>query len=330
MIQDRKHKLFNRSWRISVIPKNKWSDDKYSEKDAIVISSSDYGDGALKCVFNVASSLAAYNYGDITVYNMNHKTIQMIASEGGRIAIEAGYKDDDPGLIWQGYVWHSYDYRENVVDRVFTMHCVDTIAAIQSSFVAATLSEPTLVKDKLEYVTKQMKVPWGTSDAMLKEKTKTVRGLTFFRDGKGVIKEEAQIRGVQVATDQNGKLTTTDLIKDVAPDEEIVISPSSGLIGTPTQIPKGISFQTLIDPRIRFKIPPIRVRIDYGEIRAMPLTYGEYMGLLEPHGTYKVIYVNHVGDTRGNDWYTNVQGVVNPEMLANMGPTGSSPTANIK
>ena len=325
-----KKKLFDRAWKISVIPRSKRSDtNKYGENDAIVVSSSDYGDEALKCMFNVTSALAAYSYGDVSVYNMNHKTIQMLASEGGRVAIEAGYKDNR-GLIWQGFIWHAYDVRENVVDRVFTMHCVDSIAVVQTSFVSATLSTPVNCGDKIEYVSQQMKLPWKTSDSLKSDDSTLTRGSVFFRDGRSIIKEEAQVRGLQVGTNQDGEMTTTDLIQDVSPDSDIVISPDSGLIGTPTQIPKGISFQTLLDPRIRFKIPAIRVNIRHGEIKSMPVMYGQHMQLLEPSGTYKVVYVNHVGDTRGNTWHTNVQGVVNPDMIAGMGGAGAKPTANLR
>jgi hypothetical protein len=52
--------------------------------------------------------------------------------------------------------------------------------------------------------------------------------------------------------------------------------------------------------------------------------------LLEPSGTYKVVYVNHTGDTRGNTWHTNVQGVVNPDMIAGIGGAGAKPTANLR
>lgn len=79
---------------------------------------------------------------------------------------------------------------------------------------------------------------------------------------------------------------------------------SQTLIGTPQQTQEGVVFRVLLDAR-----PQIGdiVQLNYSVIRQLARSYGPKAPLpsrLEADGNYIIAGIKHVGDTRGNDWYT--------------------------
>ena len=77
-------------------------------------------------------------------------------------------------------------------------------------------------------------------------------------------------------------------------------------------VQEGVSFRVLLDSRLLVKIPSICVGIDNTVIKQMMNGSGNNLNLppvLSQNGVYGVAGVRHIGDTRGNDWYTDVVGV---------------------
>ena len=94
----------------------------------------------------------------------------------------------------------------------------------------------------------------------------------------------------------------------VDPDP-IVVSPTTGLIGSPQQTDAGVNIRSLLNPNIVMVLPPRLIKIDQALTRQELKRIGVNSSSLEQDGTYKIIGVRHVGDTRGNDWYTEVVGL---------------------
>jgi hypothetical protein len=84
------------------------------------------------------------------------------------------------------------------------------------------------------------------------------------------------------------------------------VSPKNGLIGVPEQTQEGVTFRTLLDPRIKLMT---MVKIDNSYIRQMRQEIGQYPALLDQDGQYQAYKVCHIGDTRGQEWYTEVEGI---------------------
>jgi hypothetical protein len=89
----------------------------------------------------------------------------------------------------------------------------------------------------------------------------------------------------------------------------------------------GISFKVALDPRVRVTAPPMKVRIDNSSIVAMKRQLGEFPSMLDDSGIYNVGRVRHVGDSRGNDWYTEIDGFTSPGKKATM-LSGNTANAN--
>lgn len=44
-------------------------------------------------------------------------------------------------------------------------------------------------------------------------------------------------------------------------------------------------------------------------IRQAPIVFGVLLPRLDRDGLYKIVRVVHVGDTRGNEWYSEITGI---------------------
>ena len=83
------------------------------------------------------------------------------------------------------------------------------------------------------------------------------------------------------------------------------------MIGVPEQNELGISFKCLLNPHLKQNE---RVQLDSSLIRQFGFTTSNLeiakqlksVPLLTTDDIYKILYVNHYGDTRGNDWYSDV------------------------
>lgn len=92
------------------------------------------------------------------------------------------------------------------------------------------------------------------------------------------------------------------------------------IIGTPRQTAQGVIFTVLLDPRLIASTPPIAVQLTNTLFSQYLVSPSQGSGNLPtPYSTdqgspssanlvFYVTQVRHVGDSRGNDWYTEVIG----------------------
>jgi hypothetical protein len=87
---------------------------------------------------------------------------------------------------------------------------------------------------------------------------------------------------------------------------------TQSIIGTPQQVQQGAVFTVLLDPRLKVSAPPILVQLAETQIAQMmrtPTVQSESPpSILTADLSFFVSQVRHVGDSRGNDWYTEVLG----------------------
>ena len=94
--------------------------------------------------------------------------------------------------------------------------------------------------------------------------------------------------------------------QDVGKDEAIVVSPETGLVGTPQQVQFGLSFKILLNPAIHLQS---LIKLKNVQANEASVTPGQQQAPLDDDWIYQVMELTHVGDTRGNDWYTEIQGI---------------------
>jgi hypothetical protein len=91
-------------------------------------------------------------------------------------------------------------------------------------------------------------------------------------------------------------------------ENAMVVSQTTGLIGTPQQTEYGVNFTSLLNPLYNLNDGKTlqQVKIDQSQIRQQKILYGQLWSRLDQDGMYKVIGYRHSGDSRGNTWQTDV------------------------
>ena len=303
------NKLFGRKWRILVL--------KADGNTAWEITNSDVeekGGTPLRCTFTVEK--VGYQtpwYADLAIWNLAGDTTQDIITEcqkeGSRVIIEAGYKDGAYGKICDMPIFQPLFTRENVTDHILTLHCIDGLGVMTGNFASLTLNSGVKYGDIIKKMaaTAKTPIPVDKISSSLSEK-KSDRGVVIFGDPKEYLRDICRDEVAQWWTDA-GKLNINKL-DDNYTGEALVISPSTGLIGTPEQVTNGVSFRTLLNPNLKLSNPMMVVKIDQAVIRQMKLQYGSLPpSPLDQDGQYKIIKVVYSGDTRGDEWYSSCVGI---------------------
>lgn len=267
------------------------------------------GDNNLRFTFRIEKEFChTPNYSEITVYNMRWDDALAVIDEGMHIQLYAGYEDGPFGLIFDGKVFQPMFDRENVVDFKYTFHCLDGLSYIMNNLISRTFdkdyTQADIVAEMLADSSTQ--IPQGYISEYLSQK-KLARGKVVFGDVKEYLKEITEDNNT-VGTMYDGKFHVYSYLDPITTPPYIIGPYPGSLIGVPQQIPMGVAFKCLLNPDIKI-IPPMKVKLDTKLIIQMLQRQGELITPLDRGGTYRVFKVVHIGDTRGNDWYTEIIGV---------------------
>jgi hypothetical protein len=297
--------LFGRQWKISV----------YLDNGQILeVSNSDYEvqSGALRCTFNIdRPGYQAYYYGDIVIYNLNGPTESQIIKESNRVVVEAGYVNGAYGKIFDGRIFQIFRERENVVDYKLTLHCLDGMGIMDSTLCAFTLFAGSDQRGHIKSIAEQATNPIQLGVISENINTRALpRGKTFFGQPKDYLRQIAGDNNAQFyVQDQQIHITRVSDGTVLTANEAIVFTPNTGLIGTPQVTSEGISFKVLLNPLLKITNPSMVVKLDMTAVQQQLLKIGQYPTILDQSGFYQIGKLRHFGDTRGNDWYTEVVGM---------------------
>ncbi|WP_047236640.1 hypothetical protein [Chromobacterium subtsugae] len=101
-------------------------------------------------------------------------------------------------------------------------------------------------------------------------------------------------------------------VRGTTNDEAVVINAQTGMIGMPDLTPAGVNVRCLLNPMIKRAGQPIQLDNASIQVPNLNVAYGAdaqnfFIGqnALDADGRYKVASVQHMGDTRGQMWYTD-------------------------
>ncbi len=321
--------LWMRKWRILVTDAQ--------DNEALNVSD-------LHCTFEVHKKRSQGGfYAVCRIYNLNTDTEDKLVMEGDRLIIEAGYiaqtstqetaedgttvttsQDLQYGKIFDGkIVWPSRS-RDSGVDYVLTLMAVDGDQPLNLNFISKTVNRGLNSRRIIETVANdsEEKTPINAVSDGLSEQ-ELPRGKVFFGKPYNYVQDVCRGNAASFYI-EDGSLNVTRL-QDVQKDEAIVVTPETGLIGTPQQIQMGVSFRLLLNPAVHLDT---MIQIKGVQVNEATATPNQQQAPLDDDWIYQVCELTHIGDTRGNDWYTEVQGISRygkgslPGMLANSGQNG--------
>jgi hypothetical protein len=293
---------YGRKWHIVYNPAN--------GAQSLILTSSDFGDYALRATFKRdIPGYQAISYCDITIWNLNAETDSLITSKTkGTVLLQAGYENGAYGNIFTGAVFQIVRGRENVTDYFLTLHCMDGMGIMNNSTVSFTTPSPINQRTALTNIAAQATIPFELAHVSADLSDISLpRGKVFFGEPKRYLRQIAQDNLGQFFVDDTG--VTVSKITDAYSGNIVTVSPSTGLIGYPQQIDWGVQVKCLLNPNLTVSRPAMQIKIDQSFIRQELVQYGHQVSVLDQDGQYMVARVTHTGDTRGNDWYTEVTGV---------------------
>lgn len=254
----------------------------------------------------------------ITISNLSDQTANAINKEGKVISLEAGYEEGF-GLIHKGEIYQKRGpARETPVDKYLTLNSKSGDTAYSFSTVNKTLAAGHTFRDQVDTALEALK-PFGISAGFIADlgSQKMPRGRALFGMTRDLLRTIAQSTNTSwTIRDQKLDIVKNDKAMD---GQAFVLNSQTGMIGMPVQTTGGIQVRMLLNPRVR---PGTRLQIDQKSIQQATLNQNYFnpvevqqsqLASIASDGFYKVLYVEHSGDTHGVPWYTDCACVATSE-----------------
>jgi hypothetical protein len=247
------------------------------------------------------------NVADIRVYNLDEKTALQIRKEFTRVTLQAGYEGNF-GVIFQGNIKQVIIGRESATDTFIDIVAGDGDRAYNFAIINATLAKGSTQTDQINAAATAMGPKGVTAGHLGEQSTQQLpRGKVMYGNARGYLRDVAQ-NSQSSWSIQDEKITFVKK-KSYLPGERVVLTSKTGMIGTPQQTNEGVNVKCLLNPNIKIAS---RVQIDNASIArfkinlSIPNSAANIPAPLTADGVYYVLVVEHTGDTRGIEWYSNL------------------------
>ena len=271
------------------------------------------GDGldvsGLRITFTVKKADAETpNSAEIRIYNMAQNTAQRIKKEFDRVILQAGYNSNF-GVIFDGNIKQVMSGRENNTDTFVDIFAGDGDDAYNFAIVSQTLAAGSTQKQQVQVCADSF-AAHGTGKGYIGgdfSGTKLPRGKVMYGMARDYLRRAAATTGTSWSV-QDGKLQFVER-GGLLPGQAVVLTSKSGLIGTPEQTNDGIRAECLLNPLL--KIGGL-VKIDERSIAEAKLpdtdekSEANAPASINADGLYRLLTVEHSGDTRGQTWYSSL------------------------
>lgn len=268
----------------------------------------------LRLTFEVrASDVETPNTMIVRVFNLARETTNTIIQEFDTVTLVAGYENGNKGNIFQGNIKQFYFGNKTNVDNFLEIRAGDGDLAYNNSVINQTFPAGTTNQQTLSELAKSMDLPVAqTAEGFLTFGGILPRGRVLFGMARLHMRELAQQNDCRWSI-QNGVITLVPN-SGYLPGTAVEINSSTGMLGSPEQTDNGIVVRCLLNPAIRIgqavkinnrDIVQSRLRSNFG---FPSYTSQYYPATVANDGLYRVIVVDHFGDTRGqgDDWYTEL------------------------
>ena len=261
---------------------------------------------------------------EITVYNVAKSTADMIEAPtnaviGGRrprVILEAGYQDDYSTIFEGDLYWKSLG-RDSETETFMRLVAATGDRAQQYAVVNASIPKGATQEQVFDVVAKSMAekgVCGGKKPTLMA--TKLPRGKVLYMMSADAMQGLADTNQFDWGYTSNGLVAISKDRTYRKSEDVIVLNSETGMVGRPTLSVEGIDLQCLLQPRIDVGS---LIQIDNASIQRQSYDTGYQTDLMKnaastdafvsADGVYRVVGREHVGDTRGNDWYTKILAV---------------------
>lgn len=313
--------LWGRAWTLTV---------KLASGEVQTLSQSSWDPEALRVTFEVLETTlpSPFWFADVKVYNLNDPEMQNLLFNAVWLTLEAGYQSgpSKSSIIWDGPVLQVIFDRERVIDLTMTFNCVAGPWLLEEQFINVAMGP---MSSQYQVVSQMIEQLGGTPSGQVSQKAQQLLAAKQYPRGKTVFGKVSKYIS-QIADDNflnnwiaGNQQFISELDSGIKINPDLIYGPplapgysagndTSGItrsiIGVPRQSQFGAIFTVLLDPRLVVKVPPLLVQIDQTVISQQKLQYGQVLTPLDQSGLFIAAQIRHYGDTRGNDWYSEVTG----------------------
>jgi hypothetical protein len=251
----------------------------------------------------------------IRIFNPSKNTINRIQKEFNSVALQAGYMGGNFGVIFNGAIVQTKTGKIDNVTRYLDIAAIDGALFHMYGFVNASLNANASNLDQLNAMKQSLDKANITTDSNVSSNISATGGI--LPRGK-VLYGLAPLYNDDLANKsnctwfiENGILKFVP-IKGYLPSEAVIINSNTGMIGIPEATEQGILVKCLLNPKIKVGT---KIKLNQAEITQTNVNlyglYPTYQSLplfaqINTDGIYRVIVKEHVGQIRGNAWYTEI------------------------
>lgn len=237
------------------------------------------------------------NTGEIVVTNLAESTRHAVAQKGVTVTVDAGYEATGITRIFRGDA-RSVDHIRQGADWETTFKCGDGERGYRHARLNESFAPNTSAADIAERLIESSAFEVGSNIAQIAPAMTKIFQHGYSVTGSSTRSLDRLLKAIGFAWSIQDGAIIIRKIGDPAPKDHIpVISPTSGLIGSPEfgapehkKKPALLKFKSLLIPT--------------KPGRSVELSCERYHGLVELHK------VHIQGDTHGGDWYTEMQGLI--------------------
>ena len=262
----------------------------------------------MRIVFKTKKSDAQTpNTAEIRVYNLAPATAQQIRKEFTTVTLQAGY-ESNYGIIFTGNIKQVRFGRENGTDTYIDIAAGDGDDAYNFAVVNTTLAAGAKQSDQIAAAGRAMEGR-GVGVGYVAETGAAAlpRGKVMYGMARDYLRQSAKASSTTWSI-QDGKLQLVSLTGTL-PNQAILLNSKSGLVGTPEQTNDGIKARCLLNPLLKIGG---KIMIDEKDVAEAKLPDTDKKAdankpaSIASDGQYRVLTIEHSGDTRGNDWYSDI------------------------
>lgn len=293
---------------------------QYLRQLSLIVAGSSGGGlqfGDFWCTFAVRrGDFQTPNSLDARIYNVKPATANTISKkEFTTVSLSAGYPGS-VGLLFQGTITQFRQGRLNQLDSYVDITAADSDEAYNYAFMSATAPAGTNPEGIGSLIRSSLAAHSGAQAITKGYQPKfPQKGLVRGRAMYGMTRDEARDFANQNDCKwslQDGALTFIPWTSYIAGGQVPVISVKTGLIGVPVQTQAGIEIKILLNSAIKVgqlikldsQINQFRFGLDLPSQASNPAI--ALQNQTSQQGLYYVMVANHTGDTRGQNWYTDL------------------------
>jgi hypothetical protein len=254
------------------------------------------------------------NNCQIRVHNLSAATMQQVSKEFTRVVLQAGYEGNF-GVIFDGTIKQFRIGRENGVDTYLDILAADGDIAYNFAYMNTTVAAGSSAAQRRAEIIKKLSTYGVTLGTDLAPTGGILpRGKVLMGMPKAIMRTEVASRKCTWNI-QNGKVNIIPL-DGVLPGEAVVLTAETGLIHVPESTVDGIKVKCLLNPKLEVGA---QLQIDNASINKTiagltnpaNVAFNTFGGVqrfadVTHDGFYRIYVTEHEGDTRGQDWYSNL------------------------